>query len=89
LPELRGEFIRGWDNSRGMDPARVFGSAQGGAVQTHTHPFELSGVDVGGARAADSSGSVTYTSTTLTNTAPSGADETRPRNVALMFCIKT
>lgn len=33
LPDLRGEFIRGWDNGRGVDPARVFGSAQLDQIQ--------------------------------------------------------
>jgi phage-related tail fiber protein len=28
LPDLRGEFIRGWDNGRGIDSTRVFGSSQ-------------------------------------------------------------
>ncbi len=28
IPDLRGEFIRGWDNNRGEDPGRIFGSRQ-------------------------------------------------------------
>lgn len=28
LPDLRAEFIRGWDHSRGIDPSRSFGSSQ-------------------------------------------------------------
>ncbi|MCW7764667.1 tail fiber protein [Photorhabdus luminescens] len=28
LPDLRGEFIRGWDDGRGVDPGRVCGSWQ-------------------------------------------------------------
>ena len=28
LPDLRGEFIRGWDNGRGVDPTRLLGSTQ-------------------------------------------------------------
>lgn len=28
LPDLRGEFLRGWDDGRGVDTGRVFGSAQ-------------------------------------------------------------
>jgi hypothetical protein len=30
LPDLRGEFIRGWDDSRGIDPGRQLLSAQAG-----------------------------------------------------------
>jgi phage-related tail fiber protein len=32
LPDLRGEFIRGWDDGRGVDASRAFGSAQGYAT---------------------------------------------------------
>jgi phage-related tail fiber protein len=28
IPDLRGEFVRGFDNGRGVDPGRLFGSAQ-------------------------------------------------------------
>jgi len=28
LPDLRGEFVRGWDDGRGVDGGRAFGSAQ-------------------------------------------------------------
>ena len=37
LPDLRGEFIRGWDDGRGVDAGRVFGSAQAHALQSHQH----------------------------------------------------
>lgn len=37
LPDLRGEFIRGWDDARGVDAARVLGSSQGGQNASHTH----------------------------------------------------
>jgi microcystin-dependent protein len=37
LPDLRGEFARGWDDGRGVDTGRIFGSAQSGAAQSHTH----------------------------------------------------
>ena len=37
LPDLRGEFIRGWDDARGVDASRVFGSAQGNANLSHAH----------------------------------------------------
>ncbi|OAE09989.1 phage tail protein [Pantoea sp. OXWO6B1] len=32
LPDLRGEFIRGWDDGRGADPSRVLLSQQEGTV---------------------------------------------------------
>ena len=37
LPDLRGEFIRGWDNGRGVDTPRSIGSAQAHALQSHQH----------------------------------------------------
>ncbi|SER25373.1 Phage Tail Collar Domain [Azotobacter beijerinckii] len=37
LPDLRGEFVRGWDDGRGVDSGRELGSSQSGATQSHTH----------------------------------------------------
>ena len=37
LPDLRGEFIRGWDDGLGVDGGRAMGSRQDGAIQSHTH----------------------------------------------------
>jgi len=37
LPDFRGEFLRGWDDSRGVDTSRVFGSSQSDLVKAHTH----------------------------------------------------
>ena len=37
LPDLRGEFIRGWDDGRGVDTPRPMGSAQADAVRQHYH----------------------------------------------------
>ena len=36
LPDLRGEFIRGWDNGRGVDAGRGLLSAQGDAIRNIT-----------------------------------------------------
>lgn len=36
LPDLRGEFIRGWDDSRGVDSGRSLLSAQGDAIRNIT-----------------------------------------------------
>ncbi len=37
LPDLRGEFIRGWDNARGADPYRVILEWQAPQVSAHRH----------------------------------------------------
>jgi hypothetical protein len=39
LPDARGEFLRGLDNGRGVDPARTMASAQGEATAAPTIPF--------------------------------------------------
>ena len=36
LPDLRGEFVRGWDNGRNVDAQRVLLSAQGDAIRNIT-----------------------------------------------------
>lgn len=49
LPDLRGEFVRGWNNqpSTGLDPARVFGSLQTDIIKNHTHPASTTASDAG------------------------------------------
>ena len=37
LPDLRGEFLRGWDDARGIDTGRAFGSVQAQSVPDHYH----------------------------------------------------
>ena len=39
LPDLRGEFIRGWDDGRGVDGGRSFGTFQADQNKAHTHSF--------------------------------------------------
>nr|MDN1202435.1 phage tail protein [Escherichia coli] len=37
LPDLRGEFIRGWDDRRGIDAGRALLSIQTGMLEKHRH----------------------------------------------------
>ena len=37
LPDMRGEFPRGWDHGKGIDPAREFGTAQLYQMTSHGH----------------------------------------------------
>ena len=37
VPDLRGYFIRGWDNGKGTDTGRTFGSRQGDGLLAHVH----------------------------------------------------
>ena len=39
LPDLRGEFIRGWDDGRGIDAGRALLSAQSDLFKAHHHAF--------------------------------------------------
>jgi len=95
LPDLRGEFIRGWDHGRGVDLGRAILSAQAQDVQPHTHtppsgyeyvttPFTGDGTIDG----SNHSGSGERNASAVPSAVNAGA-ETRPRNVALMFIVKT
>ena len=82
VPDLRGEFMRGFDDGRGVDASRVFGSAQADELKAHTHSL------VGGAATGTGAAwNAANQGQTLT-TASTGGVETRPRNVALLACIK-
>lgn len=84
IPDIRGEFIRGWDDSRGVDSGRVFGSAQADEFESHVHFQSVGNVD-GRFTATGSGGASTLGAT---NTGAAGGTETRPRNVALLAVIK-
>ena len=44
LPDDRGNFARCWDNGRGIDPGRAFGTEQTDAIKAHGHDASASGV---------------------------------------------
>lgn len=46
LPDLRGEFVRGWDDGRGVEPGRELGGFREGQNASHTH--EASAAAAGG-----------------------------------------
>ena len=92
VPELRGEFIRGADNGRGVDAGRVLGTIQ--AFSTNL-PVPM-GLDAWGfsPNGAENNGPQHITSSDdyfgIANPSMNLLNpvETRPRNIALMPCIK-
>lgn len=86
LPDLRGEFIRGLDNGRGVDINRTIGSYQNDAFKSHTHNTATgSGHTTGSGSHHTMLGLSTSYGKTSSAT---GDNETRPRNIAMMYCIK-
>jgi hypothetical protein len=89
LPESRGEFLRGWDHNRGVDPGRAIGSWQADDNKAHNHATTYDEV-------VDTfqSGTVSrlyvqqFGSNNNVATNSSGGAEARPRNLAVMWCIK-
>lgn len=87
VPDLRGEFLRGWDNTRGVDSSRTFASFQSEAIQSHSHPLnrhEGGGGSGGGYHYYLGSGG----QSPVASTQNAGGPETRPRNISVMYCIK-
>jgi hypothetical protein len=100
LPDLRGEFLRGWDDGRGVDAGRGFGSSQGDAIRNITGSLVSALLDsVVGTGAfiaefsdqpsgAGSGGLNKMTGVFDASRVVPTAKENRPRNVALLACIK-
>lgn len=84
LPDLRGEFIRGLDDGRGVDLNRLIGSAQADELKAHTHQYG----SISGARGNSWPSGSFYKYSDALQTGATGGTETRPRNIALLACIK-
>lgn len=90
VPDLRGEFIRGWDHGRGVDGGRAFGSWQADEIKSHNHVIH-NGIGWGKGSAGqgygrtDANSPANWWAAWADNT---GGPETRPRNIALLYCIK-
>lgn len=100
LPDLRGEFVRGWDHGKGSDPDAAsrtsrgdgttgnnVGTKQLGAFASHNHS---TGVNLDATITTSSGG---FNDFVRIQNAPgvtgsAGGNETRPRNVNMMYVIK-
>lgn len=91
IPDLRGEFVRGWDNGRGVDNNRNFGSNQSDDFKSHSH------TQMWGQGPGSNDSNIAYYGNSFFQQAAShsngetlktGGSETRPRNVAMLVCIK-
>ncbi len=89
LPDLRGEFRRGADLGRGVDAGRVVGSAQEDMFKAHAHTKTWHSGAGGSNRAPDYLAGISSDLGAMTTTmSTEGGIETRPRNVAVVPCIK-
>jgi microcystin-dependent protein len=90
LPDLRGYFVRGSGTNSDGTASGTFGQKQADALGSHTHTITAGqqngtssgcGIDNTFQKAQDSScGTVT--------TSSAGSTETRPNNIAMLYCIK-
>ncbi|APU01306.1 tail fiber protein [Aeromonas phage 51] len=102
LPDMRAEFIRGWDNARGVDTGRVILSAQGDAIRNITGTLtnvytENPNITVGalsfagsGSASLGTGGTTVLFRNALLNASavvPTAADN-RPRNIAYNYIVR-
>lgn len=92
LPDMRAEFLRGWDNGRGIDTGRSLLSAQADSLKSHNHGYGLyeftpppnSGYPLP-APSTTHGGATKYVAVENTNF---GGAETRPRNIAFNYIVR-
>ena len=83
LPDLRGQFIRGWANTGSTDASRVFGSTQTDQNKNHTHTTDSTTL-TGGIRkisegfGAGGSATGVFTKTADGNNTITGSSSTSP-----------
>ncbi|WP_033068773.1 phage tail protein [Thalassospira australica] len=85
LPDLRGEFVRGFDDGRGVDAGRVFGSSQADEFKEHFHQVGILR-EVG--QAGNNLSIHRSSGSAIDQTETAGGVETRPRNIAMTYAIK-
>ena len=89
LPDFRGKFIRGFDPTGSFDVDRRgggFGSYQNDEFLSHSHGGVMRWP--GGGPEQEQDGSPDNRSNYNQQTNAAGGSETRPKNIALLICIK-
>jgi hypothetical protein len=86
LPDLRGYFVRGSGTNSDSTAAGTFGTKQADDLKSHTHSgsFLLSSgpLNLGG------TGASILAPLTVGSVTDTGGAETRPKNIAMLYCIK-
>jgi microcystin-dependent protein len=84
VPDLRGYFVRGSGTNSDGTAAGTFGAKQADDFKAHTH---TTGQGIVGAVGAAAFAGGPFAITTATGS--TGGTETRPKNIAMLYCIKT
>jgi microcystin-dependent protein len=88
LPDLRGYFVRGHGTNGDGAVSGAFGAKQADVIIAHTHEYATR-TSTFGAASGPNGGTFIGTSTLTTGTqSPAGGTETRPKNIAMLYCIK-
>ena len=90
IPDLRGYFVRGYDDGANVDPGRKMGSLQGDTFRSHTHGQKVTAnPGTGSCKRSDFNGdSNNYSEYDQgVKTYAEGETETRPKNLATYFVI--
>ncbi|WP_027713500.1 phage tail protein [Dickeya chrysanthemi] len=100
LPDLRGEFIRGWDDGRGVDSGRELGTLQYDDVKEHLHHIAAKYAGGTGVTALNTAqmgfdsqtgpanGALRTFGVENLDLSPAGGNETRPRNIAFNYIVR-